>query len=150
MGVHRHSGAHYVTFSFSAELGDGHYWLNEDLTIDIPLRLVGDEHNPSNVIIETAGTLHWRGKGGWFEGVTFRRPRLSAGEPTAREILRIEGGARLDMTQSLFDNGGSRGATVTVTGVGSTGHWENVHIKGGKGAVEIKENATLDFPTRRA
>jgi hypothetical protein len=122
------------------ELGDGHYWVNEDLAVDIPLRLTGDENNPSNVIIEMSGTLTWRGKGGWCEGVTFRRPKISSAEPTNRELLRIEKGGRLDVVHSVFNNEGCRGSVVTVTESGSKGRWENVIVKGGDATSPDREN----------
>jgi hypothetical protein len=113
------------------ELGDGHYWVNEDLSVDIPIRLIGDENNPSNVIIEMSGTLKWRAKGGWFEGVTFRRPKISSGAPTTSELLLIEKEGRLDVVHSVFNNESCRGSVITVTESGSKGHWENVIVKSG-------------------
>jgi superfamily II DNA/RNA helicase len=123
-----------ISFSLpgdTIELGDGHYWLNEDLSVDIPLRLIGDESNPSNVIIEMSGTLKWRAKGGWFEGVTFRRPKISSGEPTTSELLLIEKEGRLDVVHSVFNNESCRGSVITVTESGSKGRWENVIVKSG-------------------
>jgi hypothetical protein len=113
------------------ELGDGHYWVNEDLLVDKPLRFVGDEHYPSNVILEMSGTLVWQCKGGWIEGVTFRRPKMSSSEPTSQELLRIENGARLDVTQSVFNNEGSHGSAIRVTESGTKGRWNKVVVKGG-------------------
>jgi hypothetical protein len=58
------------------ELGVGHNWV-KDLTINFPLCFVGDENDPSHVAIELSGSICWTGSGGWIEGVTIRRPRLS-------------------------------------------------------------------------
>jgi hypothetical protein len=41
-----------LSLFFTIELGDGHYWINEpNLVIDFPLRIIGDEKNPSHVVI---------------------------------------------------------------------------------------------------
>ena len=74
------------------ELGDGHYWINEpELVIKIPLRLIGDEKDPTHVVIELSGNIAWKGCSGFMEGITFRRPRM--GECTnGQEMLKIEGG----------------------------------------------------------
>jgi hypothetical protein len=38
------------------ELGNGHYWV-KDLSIDFPLRFVGDENELSHVVIELSGSI---------------------------------------------------------------------------------------------
>jgi len=123
--------------------------------VDFPLRLVGDEHNPSNVVVEMSGTIKWRGKGGWCEGVTFRRPKLSSTESSPGELLRIEGMGQVDIFQSVFDNEGSEDSVVTVAGVGAKGRWESVLVKGGAVGIDIEEEASLELvdvsgSTRRA
>ncbi len=113
-----HASAHANNFSISfaylleylfSELGDGHYWVLEPgLNVTFPLRFIGDEHDPSHVIIELSGTVEWSAKGGWMEGITFRRPRMSAD----------------------LDNEGSQGPVAIVTGEKSGGMWSSMQIKG--------------------
>jgi len=60
------------------ELGDGHYWLNSpEIVIDFPLKIVGDEKDPSHVVLELCGTITWKASIGWMEGVTLRRPKIT-------------------------------------------------------------------------
>lgn len=120
------------------ELGDGHYWANEDIVVSVPLRFVGDEHSPSNVIIEMSGTLRWQSQGGWIEGITFRRPKISSGEPVSRELLRIEKGSRLDVVQSVFNNEGCGGRVVTAVEPSAKRLWKGVVVKGGNGKTIIE------------
>lgn len=126
--------SHMLSFLFPAELGDGHYWVSEPgLSITFPLKFVGDEHNASNVVVELSGTIAWKAKAGWVEGVTFRRPKISSGEGSTEDMLRIGDGGRIDMVHSVIDNAGSSGASVvTVDGDGSGGRWEGVVISGGR------------------
>jgi hypothetical protein len=125
------------------ELGDGHYWANEDVVVDHPIRLVGDEHNPSNVVIEMSGTLIWKASGGFCEGITFRRPKLTAGD--ARELLRLESGSRLDLVESVLDNEGANGDVVIVRGVATKGNWRNLAIRGGTGGLVVEDGAHLSL-----
>ena len=135
----------WITFSHIciAELSDGHYWIQDDLTIDKPVRFVGDEHNPSNVVLEMNGSITWNAKGGWCEGVTFRRPKLSGNEGTKRNLLELRG--RLDVINSVFDNGGGSNGNdpVRLIGSGMKGSWRNVVVKGGKEGISAHPNAIL-------
>ena len=114
------------------ELADGHFWVNEDLNISIPLRIIGDENNPSHVVVEMSGSsIAWRAKGGWMEGVTFRRPKLNAsGDPMTKSLLKIDDG-RLDTYNCIFDNEGSSGKAVVVSGTKSCGEWKGTRVNGG-------------------
>ncbi|KAL7565038.1 hypothetical protein ACA910_020749 [Epithemia clementina (nom. ined.)] len=116
----------------SIELGDGHYWVTEDLVISEPIRIVGDEHNPSHVVVEMSGSgMEWRAIGGWIEGVTFRRPKLNAsGEPVTKSIFRIANG-RLALYQCVFDSEGSEGKALSVSGPSAQGKLRGVTFKGG-------------------
>lgn len=127
------------------ELGDGHYWANADLIVDFPLKLVGDEGNPSNVIIEMGGTLFWRGKGGWCEGITFRRPKLASEELADKDLLRIEGQGCIHIIHSVLDNESSTGHNVYASGPGKKGSWQNVIVKGGGLGIVVKDGATLEL-----
>jgi len=121
----------------AVELGDGHYWVSEPgLKVTFPLRFIGDEHDPSHVIVELSGTVEWSGKGGWMEGVTFRRPRMASDQ--SREILRLLDGGRVDMGVCVLDNEGSQGPVAVVTGAKSKGVWFSTDIIGseaGAGAI---------------
>jgi len=116
-----------------AELGDGHYWVNEPgLAINVPLKLVGDEQNASNVVIEMSGTVSWRGNAGWIEGITFRRPKISSGVGSTADMLRVVEGGRIDIIHSVIDNTGSTGASAAaLVGSGTSGQWVDVLICGG-------------------
>mmetsp|Transcript_2774 Transcript_2774/g.5185 ORF Transcript_2774/g.5185 Transcript_2774/m.5185 type:complete len:2007 (-) Transcript_2774:2717-8737(-) len=84
------------------ELGDGHYWVNEpELVVTIPIRIIGDEKDPSHVVIEISGTIIWKGSAGFIEGITFRRPRIgeSGGE---MDIFSIERGSKVSIVRSVF------------------------------------------------
>mmetsp|Transcript_7652 Transcript_7652/g.22422 ORF Transcript_7652/g.22422 Transcript_7652/m.22422 type:complete len:1551 (+) Transcript_7652:1-4653(+) len=115
------------------ELGDGHYWVNDPgIIVDKPLRFVGDENNPSNVVIEMSGSLQWTAKGGWIEGITFRRPKMSSGKvlPSC-PMLELGGAARIDVIHSVFDNDGSTGPVGKLYGSGTKGRWEGVVLRNG-------------------
>lgn len=91
------------------EFSDGHYWVNEDLTIEFPLRLVGDEYHPANVIIEmnNGSCLKWKAKGGWIEGITFRRPQIASVKVITQPTIRLQPGSKLHMFSCTVDNEGS-------------------------------------------
>jgi hypothetical protein len=114
------------------ELSDGHYWVKDKgLVFDKPLKLIGDEHNPSNVIIEMSGSVKWTGHGGFIEGVTFRRPKITSGEIPSFPMFQIEGKGRVDVVHSVLDNEGSIGSVVVATGSGRKGDWNHVTIRNG-------------------
>jgi len=91
------------------ELGDGHYWLNDGLDIDVPLRIVGDERDPTNVVLELSGCIKWKGKAGWIEGVTLQRPRVSSNDKNL--IFQFENGS-CNIVHSIMNNTGSMGTIL--------------------------------------
>ena len=103
------------------------------LTFDVPIKLVGDENNAANVVIEMSGSVVWRAKGGWIEGVTFRRPKITSGDPPAYNMLSIVDSGRIDIVHSVFDNEGSTGNVISISGTGKKGRWQNVSVRGGGG-----------------
>jgi hypothetical protein len=114
------------------------------LVFNKQLKLVGDEQNPANVVIEMSGSVHWTAKGGWIEGVTFRRPKISTGAPPACAMLRLEGEGKVDVVHSVFDNEGSTGSTVTLSGTGSKGLWHDATIRnGGSCGIEMEGQVSL-------
>jgi len=128
------------------ELGDGHYWVNEPgLDIRFPLKIVGDENDPSHVVIELSGTVVWRARGGFMEGVTFRRPRISSGRTMEQEMLRMESGARIDMVHCVLSNEGSNGRVASLTA--AKGHWFDTHIKGSANGcgIQLENEAKLEL-----
>jgi hypothetical protein len=133
----------------NAELGDGHYWANTDLVVDVPLRIVGDDSNAANVVVEMGGTFTWRTDRGLVEGVTFRRPKLSSAETVLRPLVRIEPGSRVDLFECCFDNAGGAGPVVSVSGPSTKGRWEQVLVKGGQGGVTLEDGATLELVSVR-
>eukprot|EP00578_Thalassiosira_sp_NH16_P013954 CAMPEP_0181124830 /NCGR_PEP_ID=MMETSP1071-20121207/26704_1 /TAXON_ID=35127 /ORGANISM="Thalassiosira sp., Strain NH16" /LENGTH=1058 /DNA_ID=CAMNT_0023210189 /DNA_START=205 /DNA_END=3381 /DNA_ORIENTATION=+ len=133
------------------ELGDGHYFINDPgLVINKPVKFVGDEHDPSHVVLELSGEIAWKSPGGWMEGITIRRPRIAMGVIPTSEILRIEHGARLDMFHCIFDNRGSIGNCISV-GCDASGRWERIHINGGskgKSGILIEKNGKVELIDR--
>lgn len=112
------------------ELGDGHYWVNDPgLDIKFPLKIVGDEHNPAHVVIELSGSVRWNAKGGFLEGVTFRRPKIAT---TSQAEVLVVGGGKLDMVHCVLDNEGSNSDVVSMRN--GKGHWFDIVMRGsGKG-----------------
>lgn len=130
----------------NAELGDGHYWVNEPgLAIDFPLKFVGDENDPSHVVIELSGAITWRANG-FLEGVTLRRPKITGSKTkVTNELMAIAGGARVDMVHCVLNNAGSSGHVVSLNN--SRCHWYDVALKGsGEGSgVLVGEKADLEI-----
>lgn len=115
----------------TVELGDGHYFVNDPgLLVNVPVKIVGDENEPSHVILEMSGEIVWKPVGGWMEGVTVRRPRIATGVTPSNQILRIDGG-RVNMYNCVFDNSGSVGNCISVSGNKAGGNWEKAVIRGG-------------------
>jgi hypothetical protein len=115
----------------TVELGDGHYFVNDPgLIVNVPVKIVGDENEPSHVILEMSGEIVWKPVGGWMEGVTVRRPRIATGVTPSNQILRIDGG-RVNMYNCVFDNRGSVGNCISVSGNKAGGNWEKAVIRGG-------------------
>jgi hypothetical protein len=127
------------------ELGDGHYWQNFDMVVDWPLRFIGDESNPSNVIVEMSGTIKWRACSGFIEGLTFRRPKISSGEKAEQVLLLVEKNAKVNMVNVILDNEGSFGNVVTLIGPGNKGRWETVSIHNGMVGVLMQKGARIDL-----
>ena len=132
-----------------AELADGHYWVNEPgLVFDKPLKLIGDENNAANVVVEMSGCLTWTARGGWIEGVTFRRPKISTGVAVSSPMLTMNNESRVDMIQCVFDNDGSTGSVVTLSGSGYKGSWKDTVVRNGGGnGIEILGDVTLELKT---
>jgi len=112
------------------ELGDGHYFINDGLLIDKPIKFVGDEDEPSHVILELSGTIVWKSYGGWMEGMTIRRSSLAKAVSHKNEILRIDSGGRLDVFNCVFDNRGCIGNCTSI-GIDARARWEKAVISGG-------------------
>jgi len=92
-----------------------------------------------------SGTIVWRAKGGFIEGVTLRRPKISAGDATTVELLRIEGKGKLNMVQSVLDNEGSSGDVVRLSGEGGKGRWESCLFQNGVRGILLHEKAELEI-----
>jgi hypothetical protein len=143
--VFDHFNFYFANFcSHVAELSDGHYWQNSDLIIDKPLRFVGDENNPSNVVIELGGTVVWSAQGGYLEGITWRRPKISSVKQGCT-LLRISKGGRVDMIQTVLDNEGSNGIVVYASGPGRKGTWVNSVLQNGSVGLLLKHNSQLNL-----
>ena len=130
------------------ELGDGHYWVKEPgLNINIPLRIIGDEKDPTHVTIELSGTVTLNGANAWMEGISFRRPRIASGEKKAQEVLHITNEGRFDMFNCVFDNEGCAGHVTRISGK-SKGRWTQVEVCGGdkeKFGVKVESGSSVDL-----
>ncbi len=94
------------------ELGDGHYWLNDhNIVIDYPLRIIGDEKDPSHVVVEVSGTIQWKASSGYIEGVTFRKPRINSRVDEMPNMFEISGGL-FHRQCALVGNYGQKGIQV--------------------------------------
>lgn len=112
------------------ELGDGHYWIHEPgICVEFPLRILGDENDPSHVVLELSGTVTWKGCGGWMEGVTIRRPKMASEKGVGKEVFRMEGRGKIDMAYCVLDNEGGNENVALVSGNGHKGTWYDVSIK---------------------
>ena len=130
------------------ELGDGHYWVHDPgLVVDVPLRFLGDEDDPSHVVLELSGEIVWKAKGGWMEGIMIRRPKLVTGAAPSNDVLRLQDGI-LDIWHCDFSNQGSRGNCISVTGAGAGGTWERLSIHGASedcSGLVVGQNTRLDL-----
>jgi parallel beta-helix repeat protein len=132
-------------FPSYSELSDGHYYVSEPgLIVDKPLKFVGDENNRSNVVVEMSGSIRWSGKGGWIEGITFRRPKMTGGLVPANALLHMEDRGKIDVIQSIFDNEPSTAAVLVLSGNGNKGLWDGVTIRhGGTGGIQMSGQIQL-------
>ncbi|KAG7368541.1 hypothetical protein IV203_031284 [Nitzschia inconspicua] len=125
------------------ELSDGHYYINEPgLIVDKPLKLVGDENNPANVVIELSGSIQWSGTGGWIEGITFRRPKIVSGITPTLPMLEMKDKSKINMIHSVFDNEPSLGCVVALSGTGNKGDLNGIIIRNG-GSDGIQMNGQI-------
>ena len=71
-----------------------------------PLKIVGDEKDPSHVVVEANDSILWSGLKGWVEGVTFRRPRISTDNKIqSLDVFRVESSCSIHMTNCTFKGG---------------------------------------------
>ena len=99
------------------------------------MRFVGDENNAANVVIEMSGSVQWTAKGGWIEGITFRRPKMSSGKALPSfPMLELKDSGKIDIIHSVFDNDGSTGPVGHLSGSGNKGTWREVVFRNGGSA----------------
>lgn len=106
------------------------------IVIDKPIRFIGDENNPANVVVEMSGSVRWTAKGGWMEGITFRRPKMaSSGILPSFPMLEVKEYGKIDMIRNVFDNDGSTGPVANISGgFGHKGKWRDVVFRNGGSA----------------
>jgi len=86
------------------ELGDGHYWLNDpEISVKHLIRTIGDEKDPSHVVVEVSGNIEWKASNGYLEGITFRRPRISTNVQDSPDMIKILGNSSLIMTHCVLE-----------------------------------------------
>lgn len=132
----------------SIELADGHFCVSDPgMIVDKRLKLIGDEENPSNVVIEMSGSIQWTASGGWIEGVTFRRPKLASGSRPTLPIISVVGAGKVDIVHSVFDNDGSTGPVSSLCGPAGTkkGTWKDVVIRNGGSAGIDLDGTSLEL-----
>jgi parallel beta-helix repeat protein len=116
------------------------------LIVDKPLKFVGDENNPTNVVVEMSGSIQWTGKGGWVEGITFRRPKIAGGSVPSTPLLQMEGRGKMNVVQSVFDNEPGTGAVLVLSGSGNKGNWDGVTIRhGGPAGISMSGQIQLQL-----
>ena len=128
------------------EMGDGNYYVKSGLVVDKPVKLVGDEDN-LKVALEVSGTIEWRARGGYLEGLTLHRPSIASAKMEENDMLTVAPNCRLDMFRCVVDNAGSDGNCVFV-GEGSRCHCEKVRVCGAsaeKCGLRIESEATVDL-----
>ena len=130
------------------ELADGHYWVNDGLLVDKPLRLIGDEHNCTNVVIELTGKIEWIGRCGWMEGITIRRPHIVSAKSSEKDlmakgiVLDIHPGIKFDLTHCMINNSGGANSAVKLRGQNKI-RWNDVKIIEAEGSgIEITGNSS--------
>lgn len=116
----------------------------QGLIVDKPLKFVGDENNPANVVVEMSGFIQWTGKGGWIEGITFRRPKIAGGLVPSTPMLQMEDNGKINVIKSVFDNEPSTGAVLVLSGSGSKGDWDGVTIRHG-GSTGIRMSGQIQL-----
>jgi len=65
---------------------------------------VGDEDDPSNVVIEVNGTITWSSPFGRMEGVTLRRPKISSEAAYDKPLIKISAMAKLDFFKCVVES----------------------------------------------
>lgn len=74
---------------------------DQNIVVDYPLRIIGDEKDPSHVVVEVSGTIQWKAPSGFIEGVTFRKPRINSRLDDIPNMLEVSGG--LILTHSVVE-----------------------------------------------
>ena len=138
--------ASFVTQIGPIELADGHYWQNADLCITFPIRIIGDDNNPSNVVVELKGTIVAESPNVYIEGVTFRRPKLSACQT---HMLRVKSGS-FKLFHVTFYSGGFESDAILLEGSTSRGTWKKVSIRNGKNSITMSNKAKLSLSEVRS
>ena len=81
-----------------------------ELVVHCPLRIIGDEKDPSHVVIEVSGSIIWDCRSGYIEGITLRRPRIassgnsgSGSQGGLSDVLQIGIGGKVIMAQCAIE-----------------------------------------------
>ena len=84
--------------------------MNEKVVeINFPLRIIGDEKDPSHVVIEVSGSIYWNSSCGYIEGVTLRRPRISSSSHEVLDVLNVAENGQVTLNQCVIEaNVGSK------------------------------------------
>ena len=67
------------------------------------MRIIGDEKDPSHVVLELCGTIIWKSPQGWLEGVTLRRPKIAAEVKKELKLLDLKNNCKLHMENCVID-----------------------------------------------
>jgi len=133
--------------SLPSELGDGHYWADEDIVIRHPLKLIGDDHNQSNVVVELSGSFKWKARSGYCEGITLRRPKLASQSAPHKSVLILSTKSKLNMCACTLDQNGT---SADVAIAGGSGLWERVILCGGRNGLVLVGSSRLTLESVRA
>jgi len=88
--------------------------------VNVPLRIIGDEKDPSHVVIELSGRVNWKGSSGFMEGITFRRPRIND-DTDEKAMLQLESGSKLSMAHVVLEGAREKPSDIIqekITGSG--------------------------------
>lgn len=89
------------------------------------------------------GTLVWNARGGFCEGITFRRPKMASGSNPVGELLRLETGGQLNLVKCVFDNDGISNPVAVARNQDKKSNWKSVTLKGGTDGLSLENNAIL-------
>mmetsp|Transcript_1470 Transcript_1470/g.2855 ORF Transcript_1470/g.2855 Transcript_1470/m.2855 type:complete len:94 (-) Transcript_1470:146-427(-) len=75
--------------------------------------------------------IEWKAKGGWIEGITFRRPQIASSKLITQPLIRLQSHSKMHMYSCTIDNEGSEHGVALETLSGSRTKLEDVSVRAG-------------------